>query len=475
MNTFEVKQETQLQLALIGAFTLVASTKRIIPIFQGANTGGLITSGVINAIALVAADHFEDQFSEIPKPALKCASIVLISIVLPIPMHFVGESVELPFISSLMYGGMISGVVFAVSMLSSKPSPGSGGNPPPPPGKIEVIWPEFPPLGYEPYIPRIDYARWELEVDRTEVQNDPRKYLRTFGEALRNANSANLLKLYVEFTGEKMIDSGGPRREFCDTLFNYLSNDTTLFEGSDPLVHPHSQENTDIYEGMGEVLIYLYSFNHYADDREFLFSGIYFEDSLFGAALSFTAEELDTPFDQLPIETKIRATLGYHDRNESNGTYNYFLNHPHDEITQEFIGENIAPIHALARGMKGRCVPPGSTITVNTYWNQVMRNIRPEVLNTEIQGSLDRGRILASLDDQLHYSNRCLQARVNWLLEWVREDATELELKQFLKFVTGSTSCPQEGKKITFKIKDARDPFPKASTCALSIYFHATP
>lgn len=113
------------------------------------------------------------------------------------------------------------------------------------------------------------------------------------------------------------------------------------------------------------------------------------------------------------------------------------------------------PIFQVAVGMK----------TQGVVWDTFRTRNVTEV-SMGIQGSMDRDLVAASIT----YSGnkQVIKDKVGWLTHWIKEDATEDELKQFLKFLSGGTSLPKD-KKIKIEEQIAPSPNPAACTCGMKM------
>lgn len=142
--------------------------------------------------------------------------------------------------------------------------------------------------------------------------------------------------------------------------------------------------------------------------------------------------------------------------------------------------ERLLPLHAIGQGMKNCAIPPAtSESSLDHYWDRKF-GLKTFItqFSTTLQGVLNREHIIQCLTPnapnlsstaQFHFTNK-----ITWLKQWIKDDATEEELKQFLKFVTGTTSLPLSDRgdtaKIWVKIVEDRHPFPHVSTCTKTIY-----
>lgn len=120
------------------------------------------------------------------------------------------------------------------------------------------------------------------------------------------------------------------------------------------------------------------------------------------------------------------------------------------------LGAILDPVYQVSCGLR-KAVP--------NSWNDFRRN-DPVKVSEKIQGSVDRRNIVANITCFSFSSN--VRKKAGWLKEWIGEEATEAELKTFLRFVTGGASLPA-GKQIKIEAQAEGQPFPTVCTCGLGI------
>jgi hypothetical protein len=126
------------------------------------------------------------------------------------------------------------------------------------------------------------------------------------------------------------------------------------------------------------------------------------------------------------------------------------------------LGVQLAPIHAIAQGMYSIC----DISEPDRYecWN----TSNYKNFDTKVQGSLDRNVISQKIVNKVsryqpYYAE--VNKKIGWLKRWIVNEATDEELRNFLKFATGSSSLPT-GPRI--KIREqlfSYLPCPRAHTC----------
>jgi len=133
------------------------------------------------------------------------------------------------------------------------------------------------------------------------------------------------------------------------------------------------------------------------------------------------------------------------------------------------LGTQIAPLHAIAKGMLEISRKVGQS------WNQLTTKT-PQELSTKIQGCFDRNKIINEMTRPQVYPHGTSQSHMNvfimkvvWLNKWLSNlnntGATDEEFRDFIKWVTGSSSLP-EGEHI--KISMQHGPYeviPKIHSC----------
>ena len=124
------------------------------------------------------------------------------------------------------------------------------------------------------------------------------------------------------------------------------------------------------------------------------------------------------------------------------------------------LGSILAPIHSIAKG-----------IMFWGKWEELV-SAGPVAVSIKTQGSLNRENLIKSieytniLNGRAFIPNPLIERKVSWLKEWLADEATDADIKQFLKFVTGATSLPKNKKIRIFDHFDSTCPFPKVFTCA---------
>lgn len=365
-------------------------------------------------------------------------------------------------------------------------------------------------------------------------------------------------KIKVSFLTDNLtldqgIDAGGLSRDYLDDLMAGIKNSLSskAFKGS--LILPHAkqypealsplsslnQQEKALYQEIGKVMIYCYLSKiipgHW--DKTYL-TGRYFDDSLFAAILSLTAEEIHTPFESLTLATKLkmcRALFEAHtnagiDLNYLKPRFDWLDQFDHlddnqivkvaehlmyaeslpDNLTMNQEGEEpdlakikanraqfktclihslflqkgehgqfgaqLAPIHAIAQGMKSICHPgPMHQSNDNHHWNTIIRGIPYLTLSNKIQGSLDRKEIanhMVLVSNLQGNAKIEMSKKLTWLKEWIcdaENGASEEELRDLLKFLTGSSGF-QKDKTIQVKPQyGTYYPVPCAHTCSFEM------
>lgn len=490
--------ETIIPAALIMTTAFFAGSERGIKLFNGASTGGLLFSGTLSSAACIGIDafrHRQDSSPGICLTCLKTSSVFWISVLAPLPAKLFGERVTLSLLPSLKFGILKIGIILTSSTLFS-----------------------FNPLYQSKQIEEETYTLYphplnlSINVVREDLKKNLKDHLKSLVKAFRDAREIAVentksnpfihpnqyfTSLHVHFQSEPVADIGGGSREYLDELFSSLAKDEELFKPSDSrsLPLPSGRRHLSALEDLGEALMYLYhtpSLDSAIDiaglfvgtNQSNYYTGNHFDNTLFQMALSFTAEELDTPFESLPNEVKVRILRPLIDGEIA---YEHLQRNPDSEDAVDLFNSRIAPLHAFSKGMKAMCVPPSETQTPNAYWNDTIRRVPPLEMSTKIQGTLDREEVNRRivLDENLIETFKpYIQERVTWMKEWIKDEATDLDLKQLLKFVTGSSSCPPGDAQIKVKAQGGLEeqlfmgadgaafmPIPKASTCEMSMSF----
>lgn len=317
------------------------------------------------------------------------------------------------------------------------------------------------------------------------------------------------------------LDAGGLSRGYLNSLMGSLQNQASLFheakdglkvprierQGADAAVLDCSYKEAKVYHNMGMLMRCCH--NDYAS-----MTGVYFNDILFNLALDFSYSELHTSFSALSSDVHVRLVekliqglqfdpestelrniqtclklldktyvdslqdtselmipvLGFEmedyldnsmmnvDLDKIKENREKFIEELHHHIfTQKgfisqlngaSIGEILSPIYHMARGM---------AVNDEKSW-AIIRSKNYRSLSTRVQGELNRKVILDSIVSRTHIRE------ATWLKEWIEHEATNEDLTNFLKFVTGSTGLPF-GSVIKIKKSYGESPYPISHTC----------
>ncbi len=119
-------------------------------------------------------------------------------------------------------------------------------------------------------------------------------------------------------------------------------------------------------------------------------------------------------------------------------------------------------IHALAKGMRDYVLNINNAAPLhNSQYLGSHFEVQPFM--NKAQGVLNRGQIVASfqMPDQ---STVPFRQKITWLQEWIQNDATEAELAEMIRFITGSASLRPEDE-ITLRMKNDGNPLPAGHAC----------
>lgn len=334
------------------------------------------------------------------------------------------------------------------------------------------------------------------------------------------------------------IDAGGLARQYLNSLFEGLtgSNDPKrclTFEKAEsglslpmlkPNAHALSPKEVDMLRHMGTLFMHCYdssSTSHY--DRTAL-TGRHFDDELFQKALQFSADDLDDANLNFSSQVAMAKKLFASDRHKldllnilsdptlSESGFAYLQDvlmldegeFPSDTFPGSTFKEKLQnnwpvvreklfkdhdfdkhqlPIRAIAQGMMSACVKGGPYADLearrSTRWEQEIRRLDPQAMSDKIQGSVDRETIASSIQIHGGSVNPEITKKTGWLQKWIRNSASDQDIRNFLKFTTGSTSL-LAGKKITIRqqVHSAAMPMlpvPRAHTCSLELELAPVP
>jgi len=343
-----------------------------------------------------------------------------------------------------------------------------------------------------------------LQVVKSEIKQLPVEHLDTLTPAIMgHAATHSAPGLRVTFLGQPGVDDGGLSKDYLDDLFQGLIQCERLcfqtVESSSlavPLAQPESVDMKNVYQQMGMVIMWCTPTMHI---------GSHLDPSVFFVAFNLTAEEIDNSFEVLSFERRLEL-------------YRHLLtaqnDHTHDELftllentswkeeeiqaaatracytnclpvdlmlsdvpnmpiiresvdnqnrvregliefAQVFLNPQLRGIHALAGGMHSICILRDSEMWVE---------YDPLEFSARLQGSLDKNKIA----DRIRYGgdNDEILTKMGWLKEWIREDASDLEVRQVVKYITGSTGLGEtEYIQVISQDRSSAVPFPKAHSC----------
>jgi hypothetical protein len=385
-----------------------------------------------------------------------------------------------------------------------------------------------------------------ISVVRKGLKNIPEYHLSKLTEKLTESivgyNNQTMRVYFLD--NENGVDLGGLSRDYLDDLAEgIIMSPAQNFKMLSGLAIPQAKQNvspeqlalldqdeSSIYEDLGILMMYCFhseSEDEHYDTTKLL--GHHFDEAIFKGALSLTAEEIETPFDELAPATLLKLSHAILKEKQDSGQDVAYLQQwfsilnefdnlsdaklveaaqtlafasvlpqkfqvPEQEDTpdmvaikknlsefKEFfrcfvfsqetsfgqIGKMLAPIHAIAKGMKSICHRGFGRAENIHHWDTTTRNIDYQAFSEKVQGSLDPSIIAR----QIHSFSPLdeFNKKVRWLKEWIIEEATQDELKAFLKFSTG-TSALLKGKTIGIS-HQARPylPVPKAHTCSFTL------
>jgi hypothetical protein len=281
-----------------------------------------------------------------------------------------------------------------------------------------------------------------------------------------------------------------------------------------------------IYEQLGLLMMYCYDSSMQPQKNwvKVCSTGRHFYDTLFKAALCLTGKEIDTPFSNLTLMTKLKMfnalvngvkdwdfkasnkLIGYLNepsltKAEQDEAIDYLegvtaedlsqLRNNEATLRQELLAQlagvseagALAPIHAIAKGL--RSLHNRSP----DHWNSNFHahNIKYVEFSARIQGSIKRQDVANSFvidgvpQGTSHYLE--INKKVTFLKEWIcdttPQGATEEEIANLLKFCTGSSGLPVgRSIKVRRQVKfgnQSYSPCPKVHTCSLVAEFSPEP
>ncbi|NGX60850.1 MAG: hypothetical protein K940chlam9_00322 [Chlamydiae bacterium] len=310
------------------------------------------------------------------------------------------------------------------------------------------------------------------------------------------------------------IDAGGLTRDYLDDLFGGLTKeDVHGFEpNSTGLAWVGGQKTENMryeetYQRMGKLLMYCYLSN-FNDDHwsRSAATGLYLDPSVFAAAFALDPDQILEDYGKLSEEIRLAMSLRFAEAENNpksieaiqlcrkaswddddiaiaNAYYSagMLMNLTEGEERAELIDYLIGALggayearlhftHTLAKGMLAYCDVGNTTSTPEaqeTKWFNTFLAMDVAEFSNKAQGSVDKEKIATAI--QLHgdvwgSEQTFLNKRIQWLQGWIQSEATEQELREMLKYLTGSTGLKQ-GLKIEVRVRDEADPSPDAHSC----------
>ena len=397
----------------------------------------------------------------------------------------------------------------------------------------------------EPH-PRLDVILLKDNLEKGDGLDNgglSRDYMNTlFASFIENSNS--------------LFKTGKPLQLFMPVtkLKGFLSEDlATLFPGLTSSDHRSLNE-------MGSLMMFCYNSIPNTDDikNNSYAIGQHFDDLLFELALTLNAKEVNTSFRQLGLDVRVRLARciaqkfleaskadstwienklalfdlylwhgpsldgynleaanqfasGFIDQKDGfsldmlavNKNPQGFVNVVcenllNDKFGEVSIAELIAPIHAVAQGLKSMCKS-------DQDWDNTITNVSARDFNTKIQGNLDRNTIIAALkvETKMHKDDYLverpfeeiqeLHKKRGWIVNWIRNPNTQDEyIRRFLIYTTGLNSLQKnetifirgevatlhpDTKKIIYNDDGSLyySPIPRGDMCNKTLYISAKP
>ncbi|NGX51283.1 MAG: hypothetical protein K1060chlam2_01148 [Chlamydiae bacterium] len=459
------------RLECISSFTLIALTYLVRSRFKVLSTNDLILSGALTAGAILGVDSLkpEGPYERVTATLLKCALIAAIAITTPMITNrlqgerFLGKHFSIGLGSSVLHGALILEILLLTTIMSV-------------------------PLGFftTNYTASQFFKEFTIRVHRDELEKKPLKHMKALSYLMERAlRTRTFFKFDVSFLREEGVDAGGVTRDYLNSLFQgavkqedrfTISRDEGLAMPNVPLDSRSNRLKADdqtFFVEMGKVLMYIFrtptfKVNKHSFDPDVI--GKHFDDALFKVLFCLTAEEIDTPYEKLSPDSKLKMARALFDEESklldlidkgrplSKAEAVKVLGEERpftpEELRELFFKEyegdrRLAPIHAIARGMKGLSCPSNENMGNNQYWNIFIQQNREfsDTFNTKVQGTLDKKVVSKRIAIYKDAGNNVSQ-KGQWIKEWIKKDATNREVGLFLKFITGSSSSPLRGKKI---------------------------
>ncbi len=358
----------------------------------------------------------------------------------------------------------------------------------------------------------------QICVFKPSIAQNPVAHLNAL-TSLLDASCRRIIVRFLQRQGSDYIqgngsDAGGLSRDYLDDLMRNLArNEEHFTDSTSGLRIPKGvdHESLSTFRQIGKVMMFCYQI------RDDLIIGRHFDPAVFAAMLQFSADELDIPFCSFDSATKFRLYRCFLEAQEESGGRNAQLElldlvseDSWDEnslanafglardvhiclpeeweeleledltLTQvkevhaklvgvlaEVLDPALSSIQAMAQGMRDLCTI-GSEESLNLYWNRnFFHNMDFNTFEASVQGSINRTELVENIsyDDYVTVINR----KVKWLKEWIQNEATDEELRLFLKLLSGGSALPNNKHIGVYRQYENFTPYPVFHTCSFSM------
>jgi hypothetical protein len=381
------------------------------------------------------------------------------------------------------------------------------------------------------------------------ISNDPRKGLR-------------VVFIKDDLSLDAGVDAGGLSRDYLDDVAEGIAQSKVVKFHTNfksklgmPVTQQEStkeqsipsltQEESAVFGNLGKLMMYCYLSAPSAGHWDYsLTLGHHYDETLFQAVLTLTEAEIDTPFEVLPLSTKLKLGKGILQRMTEEGMdmsdfikmidnfakfdeiksddaklksfaqtlcYAELLPAPYSKEGPSIIdvpdmtyikdhlgdfeklvgnaifglsvgaqdadgkfatlGSHLAPIHAIAKGMKS--LNPGDRPLFDNkvdfkqfnskIQGEIKRDFDVQYLSVSVSAALSLGVLQSTAQAEI-------DKKVGWMKKWLKDSATtDEEVRQFFKWATGSSSLPV-GKQIKVGPQLTNlSPCPASHSCAFQI------
>lgn len=140
----------------------------------------------------------------------------------------------------------------------------------------------------------------KIRIEKRALRERPVEHLQAFAEIVEDhIQVRDSASMNVGFHNQHAADGGGVTKEYLDDLISGLTSQRNLFKRLDntslAVPNPNPETDLDVFEDLGEVMMYCYSSKPI---------GFHIDPSVFAVAFAYTTNEINSDFSRLSFERK---------------------------------------------------------------------------------------------------------------------------------------------------------------------------